>query len=215
MNNTALEKYIYKIIDSEDPILYELNRETHLKMMHPRMVTGHWQGQILQMISTMIRPKCILEIGTFTGYSAICLARGLDQGGHLYTIEINDEIVEIPLRYFEKAGLSKKITLYVGDALKIIPDLDFQFDLVFIDGEKSEYINYYNAVFDKVKPGGFILADNILWSGKVLHEIEKGDYFTQGIVEFNNYLKNDSRVEKTVLPLRDGTMLIRKKPDLK
>lgn len=214
-SNSALEKYIYKIIDSEDPVLYELNRETHLKMMHPRMVTGHWQGQILQMISTMIRPKCILEIGTFTGYSAICLARGLDNGGHLHTIEVNDEIVEIPLRYFEKADLKNQITLYVGDALKIIPALDLQFDLVFIDGEKSEYLNYYNAVFDKVKPGGFILADNILWSGKVLHEIEKGDYFTRGIVEFNNFLKTDTRVEKTVLPLRDGTMLIRKKPEVK
>jgi predicted O-methyltransferase YrrM len=184
-------------------------------MMPPRMVTGHWQGQILQMISTMISPKCILEIGTFTGYSAICLARGLAEGGMLHTIEINDEIVDIPVRYFERAGLKDQIRLYVGNALQIIPELDLRFDLVFIDGEKSEYLNYYKAVFDKVQPGGYILADNILWSGKVLHEIEKGDYFTRGIVEFNNYMKNDRRVEKTVLPLRDGTMLIRKKPDQK
>lgn len=211
ISNSKLENYIYNIIDAEDPLLYELNRETHVKLVHPRMVTGHWQGQMLQMLSRMIRPRSILEIGTFTGYSALCFARGLAPEGHIHTIEVNDEIVDIPLKYFKKAGLEDKITLYVGDALEIIPTLNYTFDLVFIDGEKSEYIQYYNAVFDKVEPGGYILADNILWSGKVVQEVEKGDYFTQGILEFNEYLKNDKRVEKTILPLRDGTMLIRKR----
>lgn len=211
ISNSKLENYIYNIIDVEDPLLYELNRETHVKLVHPRMVTGHWQGQMLQMLSRMIRPRSILEIGTFTGYSALCFARGLAPEGHIHTIEVNDEIVDIPLKYFKKAGLEDKITLYVGDALKIIPTLNYTFDLVFIDGEKSEYIQYYNAVFDKVEPGGYILADNILWSGKVVQEVEKGDYFTRGILEFNEYLKNDKRVEKTILPLRDGTMLIRKR----
>jgi predicted O-methyltransferase YrrM len=211
ISNSKLENYIYSIIDAEDPLLYDLNRETHVKLVHPRMVTGHWQGQMLQMISRMIQPRSILEIGTFTGYSALCFAKGLAPDGHIHTIEVNDEIVDIPLKYFKKAGLQDKITLYVGDALEIIPTLNDSFDLVFIDGEKSEYIQYYNAVFDKVEPGGYILADNILWSGKVVQEVEKGDYFTQGILEFNEYLKNDKRVEKTIMPLRDGTMLIRKK----
>ncbi len=211
ISNSKLENYIYNIIDAEDPLLYELNRETHVKLVHPRMVTGHWQGQMLQMLSRMIRPRSILEIGTFTGYSALCFARGLAPEGHIHTIEVNDEIIDIPLKYFKKAGLEDKITLYVGDALEIIPTLNNTFDLVFIDGEKSEYIQYYNAVFDKVESGGYILADNILWSGKVVEEVEKGDYFTRGILEFNEYLKNDKRVEKTILPLRDGTMLIRKR----
>lgn len=211
ITNTLLEKYIYNIIDPEDPLLYELNRETQVKMMHPRMVTGHWQGQFLQMISSMLQPLNILEIGTYTGYSAICLARGLAPDGHLHTIEINDEIVDIPLKYFKKAGLSEKITIHIGNALDIIPSLDNNFDLVFIDGEKSEYIKYYDLLFEKVVPGGYIMADNILWSGKVVKDIEKGDYFTKGIVEFNEYLKNDTRVEKTILPLRDGMMFIKKK----
>lgn len=211
ISNSKLENYIFSIVDAEDPLLYELNRETHVKLVHPRMVTGHWQGQILQMICGMIKPRSVLEIGTFTGYSALCFAKGLAPDGHIHTIEVNDEIVDIPLKYFKKAGLENRITLYVGDALTIIPTLDFTFDLVFIDGEKSEYIQYYNAIFDKVVPGGYILADNILWSGKVVQEVEKGDYFTKGILEFNELLKNDHRVEKTILPLRDGTMLIRKK----
>jgi predicted O-methyltransferase YrrM len=211
ISNTRLENYIFNVIDPEDKLLYELNRETHVKLVHPRMVTGHWQGQMLQMISRMIKPRSILEIGTFTGYSALCFAKGLAPEGHIHTIEVNDEIVDIPLKYFKRAGLEDKITLHVGDALDIIPTLDYTFDLVFIDGEKTQYIQYYNAVFDKVESGGFILADNILWSGKVVQEVEKGDYFTQGILEFNNYLKNDKRVEKTILPLRDGTMLIRKR----
>lgn len=208
----STEDYIYQIIDTEDAILNELYRETHVKVMHPRMVSGHWQGQILKMISRMIRPSSILEIGTFTGYSAICLASGLAPGGHLHTIDVNDEIRDIPEKYFKKCGIQDKITIHTGNALEIIPALQTTFDLVFIDGEKSEYLEYYHTVFSKVKPGGFILADNILWNGKVLEKIEQGDHFTKGIVEFNNFIKTDTRIEKTILPMRDGVLLMQKKP---
>lgn len=209
--NSSIESYIQNIIDVEDSLLCELERETQVKVMHPRMVTGRWQGQILQMISMMLKPECILEIGTFTGYSAICLSKGLTENGQLHTIEINDEVVHIPAKYFAKAGIGSRTSIHVGDALQIIPTLDFIFDLVFIDGEKSQYLDYYNAVFDKVRPGGFIIADNILWNGKVIKKVESNDHFTKGILEFNEFLRADLRVEKTVIPVRDGMMLIRKK----
>jgi predicted O-methyltransferase YrrM len=206
-----LEKYILDHIDKEDEMLLELNRLTHLKMVHPRMVSGHLQGKILRMFSMMVRPERILEIGTFTGYSAICLAQGMSETGHLHTIEINDEIADIPLKYFEKFGFSSKITLHVGDAKEIIPDIDGPFDLVFMDGEKSEYVEYYRLFFDKVKPGGFIIADNVLWNGKVLQNEASNDYFTKGIKMFNNLVREDVRIEKVILPIRDGLMLLRKK----
>jgi caffeoyl-CoA O-methyltransferase len=206
-----MEQYILDHIDEEGELLAELNRLTHLKMIHPRMISGHLQGKILRMFSLMIRPKRILEIGTFTGYSAICLAQGLSEDGHLHTIENNDEIVDIPIKYFEKFNLSNKITLHVGDAKKIIPNLTESFDLVFIDGEKSEYVNYYHLIFDKVVPGGFIIADNIFWSGKILSDEASNDYFTKGIKMFNDLIKNDIRVEKVILPIRDGLMILRKK----
>lgn len=209
--NANIEEYILRVIDPEDPLLYELNRETNVKVMHPRMLTGHWQGQLLQMISYMCRPRYILEIGTYTGYSAICLSKGLAEDGQLHTIEKNDEIIDISLKYFERAGLRDRITLHIGDALEIIPKLNETFDLIFIDAEKSEYLAYYLAVFDKLIPGGYILADNVLWSGKVLGKIEQGDHFTKGIIEFTEFIKNDNRIEKTMLPIRDGMMLIRKK----
>jgi predicted O-methyltransferase YrrM len=209
--NSDIESYIIDIIDPEEALLYELERETYVKVLNPRMVTGHWQGQILKMISSMIKPQAVLEIGTFTGYSAICFAKGLAPEGHIHTIEINDEIVHIPEKYFTRAGISDKVTIHIGDALEIIPTLNVMFDLVFIDGDKSQYLDYYHIVFDKVKPGGYILADNILWNGKVVESVEPGDYSTKGILEFNNYIKNDKRVEKTILPVRDGTLLIRKK----
>lgn len=209
--HTNIEDYILSIADKEDPLLYELNRLTHVRIMHPRMLTGHLQGQFLRMISYMIRPKRILELGTFTGYSAICLASGLTDDGHLTTIEINDEITDIAREYFKKAGLEHKITLHVGDALEIISTLKDNYDLVFIDAEKSQYLAYYKLIFDKVVPGGFILADNVLWSGKVMDEPRSGDHFTNGIIEFNEFVKTDPRVEKTILPMRDGLMLLRKK----
>lgn len=206
-----LEQYILEHIDKEDEMLLELNRLTHLKMVHPRMLSGHLQGKILRMFSAMVKPDRILEIGTFTGYSAICLAMGMPENGHLHTIEINDEITEIPLKYFEKFNLSNKITLHIGDAKEIIPKLAETFDMVFLDGEKSEYVDYYNLVFEKVKDGGFIIADNVLWDGKILQNEASNDYFTKGIKLFNDFIRDDNRVEKVILPVRDGLMLLRKK----
>jgi caffeoyl-CoA O-methyltransferase len=206
-----LEQYILDHIDPEDPLLSELNRLTHVKMMHPRMLSGHLQGKILRMLSLMIKPKRVLEIGTFTGYSAICLAQGLSEGGHLHTIEINDEIIDIPLEYFKKFNIETKITLHVGDAKKIIPDLTDTFDLVFMDGEKSEYIDYYKIIFEKLVSGGFIIADNVLWDGKVLTEETSNDHFTKGIKAFNDFVLADTRVEKVMLTVRDGLMILRKK----
>ncbi|MDP4208743.1 MAG: O-methyltransferase [Bacteroidota bacterium] len=206
-----LEQYILEHIDPEDKILYELNRVAHLKLIHPRMVSGHLQGQILRMLSYMLRPRRILEIGTFAGYSAICLAQGMPKDGHLHTIEINDELIDIPLQFFERAGLKQKITLHVGDACDIVPAFEEFFDLVFIDGDKSQYLDYYTVVFDKVRPGGFIFADNVLWNGKVLEQENSNDYSTKGIKKFNDWISSDNRVEKVILPIRDGLMMLRKK----
>lgn len=206
-----IEKYILNHIEPEDEILKELDRETHLNVLGARMISGHLQGQVLTMISKMIRPKTILEIGTFTGYSAICLAKGLHEDGKLITIEIDDELENIAKKYFEKAGVRNQIIQRIGKALEIIPTLNETFDLVFIDANKTEYPDYYSAVFDKVNSGGYIIADNTLWNGKVLENTADDDYQTHGIVEFNTIIKNDIRVEKVILPLRDGMTFIRKK----
>ncbi len=206
-----IDKYILDHIGPEDEILKELDRETHLKVLGARMISGHLQGQVLTMLSKMINPKCILELGTFTGYSAICLAKGLPDDGRLVTIEIDDELESIAKKYFAKAGFENKIIQHIGPALEIIPKLKETFDLVFIDAHKPEYPAYYEAVFDKVKSGGFIIADNTLWSGKVLSVPAPDDFQTRGIIEFNTLIKNDIRVEKVILPLRDGMTIIRKK----
>ena len=206
-----IEEYILNHSDEEDPILAELNRETNLKILRPRMLSGHLQGKILEMISKMINPERILELGTYTGYSAICLAKGLQENGIFHTIEINDELEDIIRKYFTKAQIENTVKLHFGDARKIIPEINEQFDLIFIDADKREYLEYYNIVFDYVKPGGFILADNVLWSGKVIDLKSPDDEYTKGIFEFNEFIKNDDRVEKVILPLRDGLMLIRKK----
>lgn len=206
-----IKEYILNHSDKEDPILAELNRETNLKILRPRMLSGHLQGKILEMISKMINPKKILELGTYTGYSAICLTKGLQENGILRTIEVNDELEDIIRKYFTKAQIENKVKLHFGDARKIIPEIKEQFDLVFIDADKREYLEYYNIVFDFVKPGGFILADNVLWGGKVIDLEPPDDEYTKGIFEFNEFIKNDDRIEKVILPLRDGLMLIRKK----
>jgi caffeoyl-CoA O-methyltransferase len=207
-----LEQYILEHIDPEDELLYQLNRYTNLNIIHPRMLSGHLQGKILRMLALMVRPTNILEIGTFTGYSAICLAQGLSGGGKLVTIESNDEIAEVAQSYIDKSGVSQSISLLIGDACKIIPTLTGLFDLVFMDAEKSEYLKYYHLFFDKVSPGGFIIADNVIWSGKVIKDNEdSNDYFTKGIKQFNTYIKTDTRVEKVILPVRDGLMILRKK----
>ncbi|HSH50358.1 MAG TPA: O-methyltransferase, partial [Bacteroidales bacterium] len=206
-----IEQYIIDHSDPEDPLLAALNRETNLKVLRPRMLSGHLQGKILEMISKMVRPKKILEIGTYTGYSAICLAKGLPGNGILHTIEINDELEHFIRKYFQKAGLENKVKLHIGNALEIIPNLNQTFDLVFIDGDKRQYSTYYQTIFDYVKPGGFILADNVLWSGKVIELESPDDDYTRGIFKFNDLITKDDRIEKVILPLRDGLTLIRKK----
>jgi len=206
-----IEEYILNHSDDEDPLLAELNRETNLKILRPRMLSGHLQGKVLEMLSKMIRPEKILEIGTYTGYSAICLAKGLKEDGVLHTIEINDELEEIITKYIQKSGLQKQINVHFGNALEIIPTLNEKFDLIFIDGDKREYLDYYELVLNYLQPGGFILADNVLWSGKVIELETPDDEYTKGIFDFNDFLKNDKRVEKVILPLRDGLTLIRKK----
>lgn len=206
-----IEDYILQHSDDEDPALAELNRETNLKILRPRMLSGHLQGKVLEMISKMIQPEKILELGTYTGYSAICLAKGLQENGILHTIELNDELEDFILKYLHKATLESKVKLHFGDARTIIPQLNEQFDLVFIDADKRQYLDYYHLIFDLVKPGGFILADNVLWSGKVIELESPDDEYTKGIFEFNEFIKNDDRVEKVILPLRDGLTLIRKK----
>ena len=205
-----IEQYILDHTTPEDPVLEDLYRQTHIRFVNPNMASGHQQGVFLEMISKMIRPENILEIGTFTGYSAICLAKGLKPGGSLITIEINDELTAFSHSYFCRAGAENQITQLTGNALEIIPDLDIMFDLVFIDGDKREYIDYYRLVIDKVKPGGFILADNVLWGGKVL-EKETSDPQARGIIDFNEMIMNEKNIENVLLPIRDGLMLIRRK----
>jgi predicted O-methyltransferase YrrM len=207
--NKQLEKYILDHSTPEDPLLEELYRQTHLRFVNPNMVSGHQQGKLLEFISYMIHPESILEIGTFTGYSAICLARGLRDGGKLTTIEINDELASFSDSYFTRAGLKDNIVQLTGNALEIIPGLNTMFDLVFIDADKRDYCDYYRIVIDKVKPGGFILADNVLWGGQV---VEKGinDQQARGIIEFNRMISKEEGIENMILPIRDGLMLIRK-----
>jgi caffeoyl-CoA O-methyltransferase len=207
-----LARYIADHSKSEDPLLKELSRETFLKIYHPRRSSNHLSGHLLKMFSSMIQPQNILEIGTFTGYGAISLAKGLAPGGMLHTIEINDELEDFTRRWIDKAGLTNNITLHIGDALEIIPQLGTSFDLVFIDGEKNQYAAYYEAIIDKVRSGGFILADNVLWSGKVVDkDIPAKDHFTRGIVEFNQLIQKDDRVDNMLLPVFDGIMVIQKK----
>lgn len=205
-----LDRYIHQHISSEDDFLSELDRETHQKILHPRMLSGHLQGQILSMISCMIKPKHILEIGTFTGYSALCLAKGLTTEGQLHTIELDDELESIAQKYFIKSGMGSQIVQHIGDAREIIPSLKLKFDLVFIDADKREYCDYYQLVFGHVPVGGFILADNVLWDGKVVDPEAAAEEQTRGILEFNDLIQNDPRVKNVILPVRDGIMLIQK-----
>ena len=206
-----IESYVESYTTEETEILKSLNRATHLKTFYPNMLSGSVQGKFLEMISYMIRPKCILEIGTFTGYSAIAMAKGLSKGGKVITIEVNEEMESFAKEYINKAGMSDRIELKMGDALKIIPELSDVVDLVFIDADKEQYVDYYELVIPKLKPGGIILADNVLWSGKVLESDAKSDKETMGIKAFNQYVKNDDRVEQVMLTVRDGLMLVRLK----
>ena len=205
-----LEQYLLDHTTPEDPVLEDLYRQTHIRFINPNMATGHLQGKFLEFISMMISPETILEIGTFTGYSAICLAKGLKPGGKLITIELNDELASFSHSYFCRVGAEAKITQLTGDALEIIPGLNLMFDLVFIDGDKRQYIEYYRLIIDKVKPGGFILADNVLWGGKVLEQ-ETTDPQAKGIIDFNKMICKETIIDDVIIPLRDGLMLIRKK----
>ena len=207
-----LEDYILSNIDEEGEMLSRLDRETHLFHLRPRMCSGHLQGKLLKMFVRMIRPKNILELGTFTGYSALSLADGMTGDGELHTIEIDDELEDFIREHFENSPHADRLKLHVGDAREIIPQLGLTFDLVFIDANKRQYLEYYNLVFDYVTPGGFIIADNTLWDGKVVDYGKKLDAQTAGILEFNDFVARDKRVEKVILPLRDGLTLIHKLP---
>lgn len=205
-----LDQYAERYTTPESEVLKSLNRETNVKVSHAQMLSGHLQGGILQMISHMVRPVNILEIGTYTGYSAICLAQGLQQGGRLHTIDVNEELEEMAFRYICEAGLEGTIVQHIGKAADTIPAFDLNFDLVFIDADKQNYSLYYDLVFDKVPVGGFILADNVLQEGEVILPAEQQSKNTRAIQAFNDKVKDDERVEQVLLPVRDGLMLIRK-----
>ena len=204
-----LENYIAEHSEPEPSLLTELTRETHLKVVQPRMITGHFQGRVLSMLSKLTHPKFILEIGTYTGYSAICLAEGLSKDGQLHTIEVNEELHQLQRTYFDRSGYGHQIIQHTGDALEVIPTLDLTFDLVFIDAQKVNYDAYFEAVIQKTKPGSIILSDNVLWSGKVVEPLQKGDKATEALLAYNQKLKTDPRVETVLLPIRDGLTLSR------
>lgn len=208
----GIEKYAHNHTSEELPVLAKLSRATHLRTHQPQMLSGHLQGVLLQLISHMIKPVSILEIGTFTGYSAICLAQGMHPDGTLITIDCNPEMKDFASVYFEEAGLKDKITMLIGDATEIIEELQGPFDLVFIDADKENYLNYFKMVFQKVRAGGYILADNTLWYGRVIQPGAESDRETAGIVSFNKYVQEFDGVENVLLPVRDGIMLMRKKP---
>ena len=205
-----IQRYAEEHSTPESPLLQRINRDTHSKVMMPRMLSGHMQGRILSMISHMVRPKYILEIGTYTGYSAICLAEGLLDGGKIVTIDINEELEDMVRQYFDDAGITDMVEFRIGNAMDIVAQLKQMFDLVFIDADKVNYSNYYDLIIDKVRQGGYIIADNVLWSGKVVDKNAKPDKDTAALVEFNKKIQQDSRVENVMIPVRDGLMIIRK-----
>lgn len=206
----SLDDYILKHIDPEGDYLYRLWRATNVHLLRGRMASGHLQGRLLKMIVSMIRPKNILEVGTFSGYSAICMAEGLPEGGRIYTYEINDEMEDFTRPWIEGSAVSDKIEFIIGDANVEAPKLGIEFDMAFIDGDKRTYLETYETVLRLLRPGGFILADNTLWDGHVLEIPKPADRQTQGIEDFNDYIARDNRVERVILPLRDGLTIIRK-----
>lgn len=208
--DSELEEYIEAHTEQEPEVLGRLTRATHQRILRPRMLSGNLQGQFLRMLCQMNRVNNVLEIGTFTGYAAISMAMGMDDGGVLHTIDINDEIEDFTREFIAQSGLEKKIVFHIGDACEIIPQMNECFDLVFIDADKRQYSEYYRLVFDKVRPGGIIVADDVLWDGKVVDGVSK-DPQTSGILEFNELVQSDHRVENILLPIRHGLMLIRKK----
>jgi predicted O-methyltransferase YrrM len=204
-----LEDYIEKHSEKEPDLLAALNKETYQKILLPRMLSGHFQGRVLSMLSKLIRPVNILEIGTFTGYAALCLCEGMQENGQLHTIDIKEELETIQRKYFNKSPWGSQIFQHLGEAIDIIPTLDLKFDLVFIDADKENYLNYFELILPKMNKGGIILSDNVLWSGKVLEPLQKNDISTKVLLEYNELLKNDSRIETVLLPIRDGLTVSR------
>ena len=206
-----IDAYVVRHSQDEPKLLRELNRETNQKVLQPRMLSGHFQGRVLSMLSKLIGPKTILEIGTYTGYSALCLAEGMDPEGVLHTIDVNEELYDIQRRYFDRSKYGSSIIQHIGNALEIIPSLETNFDLVFMDADKENYCNYFELIVDKLNPGGVLLSDNVLWSGKVLGEVEPDDEATAALIKYNDLLYRDRRIETVILPIRDGLTISRKK----
>lgn len=206
-----LDNYVVQHSEKEPELLKALTRETYQKVLQPRMLSGHYQGRVLSLLSKLIRPKTILELGTFTGYSALCLAEGLQKGGVLHTIDHNEELATFQRRYFDLSPFGSQICQHTGNAIDIIPKMDLGFDLVFIDADKENYINYFHQIIDKLNPRGVILSDNVLWSGKVIEPLVASDISTKTVLEYNRLLKNDKRLETVLLPIRDGLTVSIKK----
>jgi caffeoyl-CoA O-methyltransferase len=204
-----LEDYIEQHSENEPELLAALNKETYQKILLPRMLSGHFQGRVLSMLSKLIRPMNILEIGTFTGYATLCLCEGMQENGQLHTIDIKEELVDFQRKYFDKSPWGNQIVQHLGEAISTLPTLDLKFDLVFIDADKENYINYFELILPKMNKGGIILSDNVLWSGKVLEPLQKNDMSTKILIEYNELLKNDVRVETVLLPIRDGLTVSR------
>ena len=205
-----LDDYVVSHSQKEPDLLKRLNRETNQKMLQPRMLSGHYQGRVLSMLSKIINPEFVLEIGTYTGYSALCLAEGMKKYGQLHTIDINEELADFQKKYFDSSDYSENIIQHIGDATEIIPNLDLQFDLVFIDADKPNYPNYFELIIDKMKPGSILLSDNVLWSGKVIEKVKADDESTKALLEYNRLLNEDHRLETVLLPIRDGLTISRK-----
>lgn len=206
-----LDDYVVAHSENEPELLQQLHRETYQKILQPRMLSGHYQGRLLSVLSKLVNPKNILEIGTYTGYSALCLAEGMKTDGVLHTIDVNEELVDFQRKYFDKSGFGERIHQHLGNALDIIPKLDMHFDLVFIDADKENYSNYFNIIIDKLNTGGIVVSDNVLWSGKILDTtFKKDDKSTPALIAYNALLKDDKRVETVLLPIRDGLTLSRK-----
>ncbi len=211
INNEKLDEYLINHSEKEPEILSDLNRETNQKVLQPRMISGAYQGRLLSIISKIINPKKILEIGTFTGYSTLCLAEGLDKNGQIHTVDINEELYDLQRKYFKKSSFNSNITQHLGNALEIIPKLDHDFDLIFLDADKINYPKYLDVLIVRLKKGGVLLSDNVLWDGKVLNEISQKDKSTKAIVEYNKMLNNRIDMDSVILPIRDGITLSIKK----
>lgn len=206
-----LDNYVVNHSDDEPELLQKLTRETFQKILQPRMLSGHYQGRLLSMISKLVKPKYLLEIGTYTGYSALCLAEGMQHDGELHTIDINEELMDFQRNYFDKSPFGHQIIQHLGNAIEIIPTLDKTFDLIFIDADKDNYPLYFNIIIDKLNSGGILLSDNVLWSGKVVEPVKPDDVSTKALLEYNKLLKEDDRLETVLLPIRDGLSISRKR----